>query len=189
MSGIARLQVVGVLGEELEISQVVVGDVRRVPAPARTARTAAPDQRGRSKVSQIIVDCMFTDMYDYAYMRAAAELFKLFADSTRYRILHALAQGEFCVCELVDAVQAPQYTVSRHLAGLRKAGWVTERREGTWIYYRLAPERRNVIKDMIRVSAKHGLDGHALADDLKRLQSRLALRKGGRCVLGYGMAM
>lgn len=125
-------------------------------------------------------------MQNLAYMRTTAEFFKQLADPTRYRILHALVQGEFCVCELVDAVRAPQYTVSRHLAGLRKAGWVTERREGTWIYYRLAPEHKALIKDTIRITSKHDLDSNALTDDRKRLQSRLALRKGGRCVLGYG---
>ena len=125
-------------------------------------------------------------MHNYAYMKTAANFFKLLADPTRYRILHALAQGEFCVCELVDAVRAPQYTVSRHLAGLRKAGWVTERRDGTWIYYRLPPERANLVKDMIHLASKHGLDARALAADVKRLQKRLALREDGRCLLGYG---
>jgi len=119
-------------------------------------------------------------------MKNAADFFKLFADPTRYRILHALTHGEFCVCELTDAIQAPQYAVSRNLSALRKGGWVAERRDGTWIYYRLAPAHADLVKDIVRLMSKHGLDGKTLAADGKRLQKRLALRDDGRCVLGYG---
>lgn len=119
-------------------------------------------------------------------MKNAADFFKLFADPTRYRILHALSQGEFCVCELVDALQTPQYTVSRHLAGIRQGGWVTERRDGTWIYYQLAPQTRELIKAVIRAATEYGLDTATLGEDRKRLEARLALRQDGRCILGYG---
>lgn len=119
-------------------------------------------------------------------MRPSTDLFKLLADSTRARLLHALTHGEFCVCEITDAVQAPQYTVSRNLSAMRKAGWVTERRDGTWIYYRLAPAYADLVKDVIHLVSRHGLDNKTLAADAKRLQRRLALRERGRCVLGYG---
>lgn len=125
-------------------------------------------------------------MYNLAYMKTAADLFKLLADPTRARLLHALTHGEFCVCELTDAIQAPQYAVSRNLSALRKGGWVTERRDGTWIYYRLAAAHADLVKDIIRLVSKHGLDGKTLAADSKRLQKRLALRENGRCQLGYG---
>lgn len=119
-------------------------------------------------------------------MKTAAELFKLLAEPSRARLLHALTQGEFCVCELTDAIQAPQYAVSRSLAALRKSGWVTERREGTWMYYRLAPAHTGLVKDLVHLMMKHGLDAKTFTADAKRLQRRLALRDGGRCVLGYG---
>ncbi len=119
-------------------------------------------------------------------MKQAAEFFRLFSDPTRYRILHALAQGEFCVCELVDALQTPQYTVSRHLAGMRKGGWVSERRDGTWIYYQLAREHRGLIKSVLRVADKHGLSDALIEAGRMRLDARLKLRVGGRCILGYG---
>lgn len=125
-------------------------------------------------------------MQNDAYMKTAADLFKLLSDPTRARLLHALTQGEFCVCELTDAIQAPQYAVSRNLSGLRKGGWVTERRDGTWIYYRLAPAHAELVKDVVRLVSKHGLDGKTLAADTKRLKKRLTLRDDGRCVLGYG---
>ena len=125
-------------------------------------------------------------MHYYAYMKTAAELFKLLAEPSRARLLHALTQGEFCVCELTDAIQAPQYAVSRSLSALRKSGWVAERREGTWMYYRLAPTHARLVKDVVHLMVKHGLDGNTFTADVKRLQKRLTLRDGGRCVLGYG---
>lgn len=125
-------------------------------------------------------------MQNTAYMKTTADLFKLLADPSRARLLHALTLGEFCVCELTDAIQAPQYTVSRSLAALRKSGWVTERRDGTWIYYRLAATHADLIKDLVRLMAKHGLDGETLSADSKRLKKRLTLRDDGRCILGYG---
>jgi ArsR family transcriptional regulator len=68
-------------------------------------------------------------------------VFRALADRTRLRILHLLRQGELCVCDLVDLLGVPQPTASRHLAYLRRAGLVEARREGHWMYYRLAPPR------------------------------------------------
>lgn len=62
------------------------------------------------------------------------------ADAGR-RLILTLAQqeGELCVCEFVAALAEAQPKVSRQLAILREAGWLTSRREGTWVHYRLAP--------------------------------------------------
>jgi ArsR family transcriptional regulator len=68
-------------------------------------------------------------------------MFRAFSDRTRLRILHLLGGGELCVCDLVRVIGSPQPTVSRHLAYLRKAGLVVARREGSWMYYELAPAR------------------------------------------------
>jgi len=69
-------------------------------------------------------------------MKQSVQLFKALADETRLRILALLlAEGELCVCDLIAALKLPQSTVSRHLAMLRKTGWVNDRRCGLWIYY------------------------------------------------------
>lgn len=70
-------------------------------------------------------------------MKNEAKFFKALADETRLRILALLLEGELCVCELIAALELPQSTVSRHLATLRNSGWVTDRRQGVWMYYRL----------------------------------------------------
>ncbi len=73
-------------------------------------------------------------------MNRYAALFKALSEPARLRIVHLLRQrGELCVCDLVDALELPQSAVSRHLAYLRHHGLVAARREGTWMYYQLAP--------------------------------------------------
>jgi ArsR family transcriptional regulator len=65
-------------------------------------------------------------------------IFDALADATRRRILALLVgRGELCVCELTTALDQIQPKVSRHLAVLKEAGLVSQRRAGTWMYYRL----------------------------------------------------
>ncbi|MBK7767459.1 MAG: metalloregulator ArsR/SmtB family transcription factor [Sulfuritalea sp.] len=66
-------------------------------------------------------------------------MFDALADATRRRILALLVdQGELCVCELTAALNDIQPKISRHLGVLKDAGIVIPRREGTWMFYRLA---------------------------------------------------
>jgi ArsR family transcriptional regulator len=63
----------------------------------------------------------------------------LMGDPTRRCMLALLAvEGEVCVCEFVAALDQLQPSVSRHLGLLREGGWISSRREGTWMHYRLA---------------------------------------------------
>jgi DNA-binding transcriptional ArsR family regulator len=62
---------------------------------------------------------------------------KAIADPTRARIIKMLQPGELCVCHIAEIVGLTQSTVSKHLAGLRNAGLVSDRKEGLWVYYRL----------------------------------------------------
>jgi ArsR family transcriptional regulator len=66
-----------------------------------------------------------------------AEVYKAASEPIRIRILGLLAHGELCVCHLHGALDAPQPTVSRHLAILRRAGLVRARRDGSWVHYAL----------------------------------------------------
>lgn len=70
-------------------------------------------------------------------MKSDAVIFKALADETRLRILLLLLDGELCVCEIIAALELPQSTVSRHLAYLKRTGWVRDRKQGVWMYYRL----------------------------------------------------
>ena len=69
-------------------------------------------------------------------MEKSVHLFKALADETRLRILSLLmSEGELCVCDIIATLKLPQSTISRHLAYLKKTGWVEDRRCGLWIYY------------------------------------------------------
>lgn len=68
---------------------------------------------------------------------ARAQIAKALAHPSRLLMLDALADGELCVCELTALVGADQSTVSKHLAVLRQAGLVADRKEGTQTYYRV----------------------------------------------------
>lgn len=70
-----------------------------------------------------------------------AQLFQALAHPVRLRILDILARQEACVCHMTEILGKRQPYVSQQLATLRDAGLVTDRREGTLIYYRLADER------------------------------------------------
>jgi ArsR family transcriptional regulator len=72
----------------------------------------------------------------------AVALLKVLADEHRLAILALLARGELCVCHLVEILDLPQSTVSRHLGLLKRAGLVRDRsddRDARWTHYRLTP--------------------------------------------------
>jgi ArsR family transcriptional regulator len=104
-------------------------------------------------------------------------MFRAFSDRTRLRILHLLAGGELCVCDLVRVLRVPQPTASRHLAYLRRAGLVLTRREGLWSYYRLAPAATPFHQKLIECLGCCFAEVPELAKDAKRL----GRGAGGRC--------
>ena len=78
-----------------------------------------------------------------------ARLFHALADETRLRILEQLADGEQCVCDLTDALDAGQSRLSFHLKTLKEAGLVTDRRQGRWIYYTLRADAVEELRDVV----------------------------------------
>lgn len=75
-----------------------------------------------------------------------AELFKVFGDSTRIRILYVLFEAEVCVCDLAGALLMTQSAVSHQLKILKQNRLVKSRREGKQIFYSLADDHvRSII--------------------------------------------
>lgn len=108
--------------------------------------------------------------------------FESLSDETRRRILVLiLRHEELCVCELFQALDVPQPKVSRHLAVLRDAGILTQRREGTWVFYRIDPQLpawAYRLLGMMREGLESGASGH---DDAERLA--LAANRPSRCTI------
>jgi ArsR family transcriptional regulator len=76
-------------------------------------------------------------------------LFKGFADPTRIRILNLLAAGELCVCDIVEILDLPQSTVSRHLSYLLRSALVEVSRAWKFAHYRLARPAHQVHRNLI----------------------------------------
>ncbi len=79
-----------------------------------------------------------------------AAFLKACADQTRLRLINLLAaEGEVCVCHLVDVLGTNQPKVSRHLAYLKRAGLVSDRKDGLWVHYQLAAPLSNHAERLI----------------------------------------
>lgn len=78
-------------------------------------------------------------MMSHVELSDAVALHQALADPVRLLLVRLLLERELCVCELVEALEEPQYKVSRHLGILKRAGLVRDRREGTWMHYEIHP--------------------------------------------------
>ncbi len=108
-------------------------------------------------------------------------LMRALADQTRLRIVNLLlAREELCVCELVSAMEMAQPKVSRHLAILREAGVVLDRREGLWIHYRIHPELPAWARQLLAALRDGCRDRDPCRSDLKQLPS-VILEKRSSC--------
>jgi len=76
-----------------------------------------------------------------------AELFKVFGDSTRIKILWALDESEMCVCDIAFLLNMTQSAISHQLRVLKQAGLVKSRREGKIVFYSLEDEHVKQIFD------------------------------------------
>ncbi len=113
-----------------------------------------------------------------------AAAFQALSEPTRLRIAALLCRAgrDLCVCELVDALEEPQYHVSRSLRILQKAGLVAERREGKWVHYGL-PTGLDPFRELA-LKAAAAIPEAVLAKDRRELNRRLTLREDGKCLLG-----
>ncbi len=96
-----------------------------------------------------------------------AEIFKALGEPVRLRLFSLLTmKKELCVCHLTRALSLPQSTVSRHLGVLRHAGLVSPRRQGKWMYYRLAEQAPESLTELVLRNAQND---QILQEDMKRL--------------------
>ena len=115
-------------------------------------------------------------------MKKIAHLFKSLGDETRLRIMALLIGDlELCVCDIMAALELPQSTVSRHLSSLRNAGFVDDRRQGIWMYYKLNKkgiEHGAILFDFLEaIFVTHG----QTTRDHDLLKVHLAIKKRPQC--------
>jgi DNA-binding transcriptional ArsR family regulator len=95
---------------------------------------------------------------------------KAVADPSRMRILKLLEAGELCVCQITTVMDLAPGTVSKHLSVLKTAGLLQQRRDGKWVYYRLAERDLNPYARRFLVLA-----GTSLKDDPTVAEDRRVL--------------
>jgi len=103
------------------------------------------------EIHQSLLDIVNEKLPEEETMYNLAELFKIFGDSTRIRILFVLFEAEVCVCDLAQALNMTQSAISHQLRILKQNKLVKNRREGKSIFYSLAD-------DHVRTIIAQGLD-------------------------------
>jgi ArsR family transcriptional regulator, arsenate/arsenite/antimonite-responsive transcriptional repressor len=79
-----------------------------------------------------------------------ARMFKALADPARVKILSMLLNAdEVCACDMADGIGKTAATTSHHLKLLKEAGLITGERRGTWVHYRVVPQRLAAIRDAL----------------------------------------
>lgn len=98
-----------------------------------------------TEVHEDLLKIVNETMPDETILYELAELFKVFGDSTRIRILFVLFEAEVCVCDLAQALNMTQSAISHQLKILKQSKLVKSRREGKSIFYSLADDHVRTI--------------------------------------------
>ena len=95
-----------------------------------------------------LISSVNKDMPDEEMLYDLAELFRIFGDSTRIKILYVLFEAEMCVCDIAELLRMTQSAISHQLRVLKQSKLVKFRREGKTIYYSLADDHVRTIIGM-----------------------------------------
>ena len=98
-------------------------------------------------VHEDIVAQVNENMPDEEILYDLAELFKIFGDSTRIKILYVLFESEMCVCDIANLLGMTQSAISHQLRALKQSKLVKYRREGKTVFYSLADSHVRTILD------------------------------------------
>ena len=99
-----------------------------------------------------IIQRVRAEMPDEDTLYDLSELFRIFGDSTRIRILYVLFEAEMCVCDIAALLGMTQSAISHQLRALKNARLVKSRREGKTVFYALADDH---VKDIIDRGLEH----------------------------------
>jgi len=117
-------------------------------------------------------------------MRELIKVLKALSDEVRLRILKILQEWEkLCVCEIMQALDISQTRTSRNLGILKDAGFVTDRREGVWIYYSINKRKINEYQsELIKLLSKWLNEEEVVQKDKERLERVMKLGLKYKCV-------
>ena len=112
-----------------------------------TVNEVAIDRCDCDVIHQDVVDNVRGEMPQEDTLADLADLFKVFGEPTRVRILWALGASEMCVCDIANLLNMTQSAISHQLRVLRQAALVKSRRDGKVVYYSLDDEHVQQIMD------------------------------------------
>ena len=104
-------------------------------------------------------------------MEDILNVFKALSEETRLRILKLLEHGELCVCDIVAALDMIQPKVSFHLAVLKEAGLIKDRKQGRWTHYRI--DDSDMFRRFLLLSALEKISAESVSEDVRRLKDFL----------------
>lgn len=111
-------------------------------------------------------------------MIPAPQLFRALADRTRLRIVNLLVRRSLCVCDIQRILEQPQSSVSRHLALLKSAGLIIDRRDGMRTFYALTARDAPLARAVLGAIRQHLVDEGDYGQDVEELE---ALHARGAC--------
>jgi len=106
---------------------------------------------------------------------------KALSDESRVRVLMMLAGGELCVCQIIEMLGLAPSTASKHMSILRQAGLVETRKEGRWIYYRLADGKTPKSSELLGWLERHLKNDKRILDDAVQLERMQKMSKDQLC--------
>jgi ArsR family transcriptional regulator len=117
------------------------------------------------------------------------QLHKALGDETRLRIINLLIhRGELCVCDVESVLDISQSKASRHLTYLKHSGVVTDRRHGTWVYYRLASELTPAVRSALKEISTALAEDPAAKEDIERAKARFGKENCSPLTIARGSA-
>lgn len=105
-------------------------------------------------------------------MEALATIYHALSEVTRLRILKLLEHGELCVCDLVAALDMSQPKISFHVAALKSAGIINDRKQGRWIHYSIVADC-DLFRRYLITTTLEKIQSDAVAEDRARLEDFL----------------
>ena len=107
---------------------------------------------------------------------------KALAEENRLRILLALDAQELCVCQIIELLELAPSTVSKHMSVLRQARLIDGRKDGRWMYFRLADENAPIeVKEAIAWVKKSLTENERIREDARRLKEILKIDREVLC--------
>jgi len=99
-------------------------------------------------------NCHNSKTEEFKQITSLSSLLKIISEENRLRLLCLLNQGEHCVCEVLECLKLSQSLISHHLADLKKAGLIKDRKNGRKVFYTLTTKGQKITKKILSLEGE-----------------------------------